>query len=152
MHPSATSETGLSSGDWGRRPVDPPDAASRPGSGPRCPSSRAIAPCGEAASGRTPSPPPHPEWGSVDLGGEGIAECEGVGHKTHGSFGHTRGVSFIWPLKFTIFIFSDLLLTILHAMHLVSNKVALNQAKITVFSYISYNYLHTYMPSISAKI
>ena len=49
------------------------------------------------------------------------------------------------------FIFSDHSLTILHAMYLVSNKVASNQAKIIVFLHISYNYLLTYMPSIIAK-
>ena len=62
----------------------------------------------------------------------------------YGLFGHTRGVRFIWPSKCTIFIFSDSLLSILHAMYLISHKVASNQAKINVFLHISFNYLRTY--------
>ena len=38
------------------------------------------------------------------------------------------------------------------AMYLVSNKVASNWGKITVFLHLSYNYLCTYMPSLIAKI
>ena len=45
------------------------------------------------------------------------------------------------PGNARFFIFSDSLLAISHAMYLVSNKVALSQAKITVFLHISYNYL-----------
>ena len=45
----------------------------------------------------------------------------------HGLFGHTGGVRFIWPSKITkFFIFSDHLLTVSHAMSLVSDKVASN--------------------------
>ena len=57
----------------------------------------------------------------------------------HGLFGHTGGVCFSWPLNCTFFIFSDQLLNILLAMYLVSNKVASNPAKITVFLHLSYN-------------
>ena len=41
------------------------------------------------------------------------------------------------PQNSQIFIFSNGLLTILHAVYLVSNKVASNQAKITVFLHLS---------------
>ena len=58
----------------------------------------------------------------------------------HALFGRTRGVHFSWPSICTFFTFSDRLLTILHAMHLISNRVALNRTKITNFLHISYYY------------
>ena len=53
----------------------------------------------------------------------------------------------VGPRNARIFIFSDRILTIPRAMYLVSNKVASNEAKITVFLPISYNYLRTCYPS-----
>ena len=49
-----------------------------------------------------------------------------------------EGCIIFGPQSARIFIFSDCFLTILHAIYLVSNKVALNQAKITVFLHLSY--------------
>ena len=58
-----------------------------------------------------------------------------------------EGCVLVGPRNSRFFIFSDQLLAILHAMYLVSNKVASNEAKITVFLHISYNYLCTCHPS-----
>ena len=55
----------------------------------------------------------------------------------------TEGCVLFGPRNSRFFIFSDHLLTITHAMYLLSNKVASNQAKITVFLHVLYNYLHT---------
>ena len=57
-----------------------------------------------------------------------------------------EGCIIFGPQSARIFIFSDCFLTILHAIYLVSNKVALNQAKITVFLHLSFNYLRTCLP------
>ena len=70
----------------------------------------------------------------------------------HALFGHSGGVRFSCPSKCMNFVFSNCILTILHAMHLVSNKVASNWAKITVFLHTYIMQLSTYMPSIIAKI
>ena len=49
-----------------------------------------------------------------------------------------EGCIIFGPQSALIFTFSDRFLTILHAIYLVSNKVALNQAKNTVFLHLSY--------------
>ena len=58
-----------------------------------------------------------------------------------------EGCVLVGPRNARFFTFSDSLLTILHAIYLVSDKVASNRAKITVFSHISYIYLRTSHPS-----
>ena len=58
-----------------------------------------------------------------------------------------EGCILVGPRNSRFFIFSNRLLIILHAMYLNSNKVALNQAKITVFLHTLYNYLRTCHPS-----
>ena len=58
-----------------------------------------------------------------------------------------EGCVLVGPRNSRFSIFSDRLLTVSHAIYLVSNKVASNYAKITVFLHISYNYLRTCHPS-----
>ena len=57
----------------------------------------------------------------------------------------SRGVQFTQSVlnPNLIFTFGNHLLRILHAVYLVSNKVALNPAKITVFLHLSFNQLPT---------
>ena len=50
-----------------------------------------------------------------------------------------EGCVLFGPRNSRFFIFSDRILTISHAMYLVSNKVASNEAKITVFLHFLYN-------------
>ena len=57
-----------------------------------------------------------------------------------------EGRIFFGPRNARFFIFSDFLLTILHAMYLGSNKIASNEAKITVFLHISHNTCHPSSP------
>ena len=52
-----------------------------------------------------------------------------------------EGRIFFGPRNARFFIFSDFLLTILHALYLVSNKVASNGAKITIFLHILYSWI-----------
>ena len=58
-----------------------------------------------------------------------------------------KGCVLVSPQNALFFTFSDRLLTISHAMYLVSNKVTSNRTKITVFLHISYIYLRTCHPS-----
>ena len=53
----------------------------------------------------------------------------------------------VGPRNSQFFTFSDRLLTISHAIYLISNKVTLNRTRIAVFLYISYIYLRTCNPS-----
>ena len=58
-----------------------------------------------------------------------------------------EGWVLVSPQNARFFIFSDRLLTISHAMYLVSNKVTSNRTEITIFLHISYIYLRTCHPS-----
>ena len=58
-----------------------------------------------------------------------------------------EGCVLVGPRNARFFTFSDRLLTISHAMYLVSNKATSNRTKITVFLHISYIYLRTCHPS-----
>ena len=84
-------------------------------------------------------------------GASGSASNVFQNHDTaHSSFGHKyvpEGCVLVGPQSAWCFTFSDLFLTILLTMHLVSNKVDSNRTKITVFLHISYIYLRTCHPS-----
>ena len=58
-----------------------------------------------------------------------------------------EGCVLVGPRNARFFTFSDRLLTILHSIYLVSNKVTSNRTKTAIFLHISYIYLRTCHPS-----